>query len=314
MTTFCNNKGLIDYSQIGFRKGFRTSDHVFTLKTLIDQTFKKGEKLYACFVDFRKAYDTVWRKGLFWKLLKSGVSVRFVKLIQDMYDKLQACVSLPNGLSFPFQSSVGLKQGCNLSPLLFNIFINDLPNLIGNTHCDPPNMCNLNIGCLLYADDLVLLSKSKEGLQNSINTLNKFTKDCFLDVNRTKTKCLIFSKGRKSISNYDFTLDEAPLQLCDSYCYLGVIFTRSGSFKSASKALNDKAVGAMFSLIRNLYKHRTVNMKIMLELFDKMILPIALYNCEVWGTNFIPQNPNNNLFFPKKTYLNILQSLYIIII
>ena len=103
--------GLIKYNQIGFRKGFRTSDHVLTLKTLIDQSFSRKEKLYACFVDFRKAYDTVWRKGLLLKLLESGLSNKFVKLIQDMYSMLQSCVSLASGLSFPFQSLVGLKQG-----------------------------------------------------------------------------------------------------------------------------------------------------------------------------------------------------------
>ena len=65
LTSFCVEKGLISYNQIGFRKGFRTSDHVFTLKTLIDKTFDENQKLYACFVDFKKAYDKVWRKGIF---------------------------------------------------------------------------------------------------------------------------------------------------------------------------------------------------------------------------------------------------------
>ena len=73
---------------------------------------------------------------------------------------------------------------------------------------------------------------------------------------------------------------------------LGVTFTNSGSMKTASQILNAKAVNAMFSLIRNTNKHGACNMKIMLDLFDKMISPIALYNCEVWGINIIPQDPN----------------------
>jgi hypothetical protein len=70
LTQICDSKGLISYNQIGFRKGFRTSDHVFTLKTLVDQAFAEKKKLYACFVDFKKAYDTVWRNGLFLKLIR----------------------------------------------------------------------------------------------------------------------------------------------------------------------------------------------------------------------------------------------------
>ena len=68
----------IKYNQIGFRKHFRTSDHVFTLKTLIDQSFSKKEKLYTCFVDFKKAYDTVWRNALFYKMYQNGVSNKYL--------------------------------------------------------------------------------------------------------------------------------------------------------------------------------------------------------------------------------------------
>ena len=97
-----------------------------------------------------------------------------------MYSELQLCVSLSNGLSLPFKSMVGLKQGCNLSPLLFNIFINDIPRVIDNSSCDPPVISDLSVSSLLYADDLVLLSRSKEGLQNAINALNGFSKDWFI--------------------------------------------------------------------------------------------------------------------------------------
>ena len=297
LMTFCETNKLINDSQIGFRKGFRTSDHVFTLKTIIDQTFQKKKKLYTCFVDFRKAYDTVWRDGLFVKLLKGGVSTQFTRLIQDMYSRLQASVHLPSGISFPFPSTVGLKQGCNLSPILFNIFINNLSNIINNIDNDAPFLRHTKVGCLLYADDLVLMSESKEGLQASLDRLYEFTNTWFLEVNPTKTKCMIFSRGRRGVCNNNFKLGDTHIQMCDSYCYLGVIFTYTGSFKTASKALNDKAYGAMFPLLRNIYKYQSMNLYTMHNLFDRMILPIALYNCEIWGTNFLPLNSRNDDFF-----------------
>ena len=70
------------------------------------------------------------------------------------------------------------------------------------------------------------------------------------------------------------------------------MFTKSGSLTTAFKTLRDKALGAMFSLIRNINKHRTVDPAILLDLFDKLVVPIALYNSEIWGTSFLPQNPN----------------------
>jgi hypothetical protein len=317
LSDFCDSKGLISDNQIGFRKGSRTSDHIFTLKTLIDQSFANKKKLYVCFVDFKKAYDTVWRNGLFLKLLRNKVSVNFVNLLTDMYSRLQASVNLPNGLSMPFKSLVGLKQGCNLSPLLFNLFINDIMEMMQSTSCDAPSLELMKIPCLLYADDLILISETKAGLQESLNTLNKFTKQWFLEINPKKTKCLTFSKGRVS-NAMKWVLGSNPLDVCNSYCYLGVLFNRSGSMKSASQALHDKALGAMFSIIRNVNKHNSCNINLLFELFDKLVTPIALYNSEVWGTNFIPQNANNNNIFNEshisKIAIEGLQFKFLIII
>ena len=98
ITLLCEEEGLIDYNQIGFRKGFRTSDHIFTLKTLIDKTLYNKKKLYAYFVDFNKAYDTVWRNGLYFKLLRAGISTEVVQLIKYMYSKLSCCVQVGGAL------------------------------------------------------------------------------------------------------------------------------------------------------------------------------------------------------------------------
>ena len=160
---------------------------MFTLKTLIDQSFAKKKPLYACFVDFKKAYDSVWREGLFLKLLEAGFSFKFVKTIQGMYAGLQSCVQLPNGISIPFTSVLGLKQGCNLSPTLFNIFINKLIDVLDNTDGDAPKLGHLLVGCLFYADDLVLLSETKEGLQKQLDTLNRYISEWFLEANISKT-------------------------------------------------------------------------------------------------------------------------------
>ena len=290
LTDFCENNKVISDNQIGFRRNFRTSDHVFTLKTLIDQAFSSEKKLYTCFVDFRKAYDTVWRDGLILKMLSNGVSNRFCDIIQAMYQNLQSSVQLPCGISMPFQSKVGLKQGCNLSPMLFNIFINGLIKKLGETDGDAPMLGEIPVGCLFYADDLVLISETKEGLQRSIDTLYEFINEWFLEVNLSKTKCLIFEKRNRDTAPGQWMIGEELIEVTKSYCYLGVVFDNTGSLVTAYKALRDKALGAMFSLIRNINKHRTVSPTLLFELFDKMVAPIVLYNSEVWGTSFIPLN------------------------
>ena len=88
-----------------------------------------------------------------------------------------------------------------------------------------------------------------------MSTLNSYTKHWFLEVNPKKTKCLTFARGKKTKNPDAFFLGDVSIEVCDTYCYLGVFFARSGSMKSAYQALNDKALGAMFSIIRNMKKH-----------------------------------------------------------
>ena len=81
LTTFTNDNQILKYNQIGFRKSFRTSYHVFTIKTIISKYLKENKKLYLCFVDFRKAYDSIWREALFYKLSAYyDVSANFINI------------------------------------------------------------------------------------------------------------------------------------------------------------------------------------------------------------------------------------------
>ena len=308
LVNFCDHNQLIDYSQIGFRKGFRTADHVFTLKTIVNDALDNNKKIYACFVDFKKAYDSVWREGLLFKLLRYGVSKKFVKLLNDMYARIKTCISLPNGLSLPFRSLIGLKQGCNLSPILFNLFINDFVSQLNSESCDPPRLGSINVSCLLYADDLVLLSNSSCGLQKALATLGSFANTWHLKVNYKKTKCMIFEK-RKCKQLPTFTLETNILTNCNSYCYLGINFTKNGAMKCASQILITKARNAMFSILKSVYKYKSCNVPIMIDLFDKMVIPIAMYNSEVWGVDLIPVNTSNNDLLSHKNVKHPVERL-----
>ena len=89
-----------------------------------------------------------------------------------MYETVKYSVKLPYGLTDPICSSRGVKQGCILSPLLFNLYINDIPNIFDTAKSDPIQVGNSLTNIIMYADDLV--SKSKEGLQYCLNQLSHF--------------------------------------------------------------------------------------------------------------------------------------------
>ena len=163
LTEFVTKKELISANQIGFMTC--TSDHIFLLQTIIEKVVKKNKrKLYAVFIDFKKAYDTVDRGKLFKRLQDIGINGSFLKNVKAMYETISYKIKLKDGYLDPITSNLGLKQGCPLSPMLFNLYIDDVKDIF-DEQCDPVTITDTNISHFLYADDLVLVSLTPEGLQ-----------------------------------------------------------------------------------------------------------------------------------------------------
>ena len=211
----------------------RTADHVFTLQTLIDMyVHNHNGKIYACFVDFRKAFDSVWHNGLLNKLLQINLEGSFYNLIKSLYSKSSCSIKIDQYQTRPFQYTRGVRQGCILSPLLSNLYINDLPFSFENILSDPfvlPNGTKLN--ALLYADDLIILSRSKTGLQNCLNTLATYCNTWMLSVNPQKTKIMVFQKRAKKCSEQTFYIGNQAIDVVQDYTYLGTKISSSGNFK-----------------------------------------------------------------------------------
>ena len=108
----------------------------------------------------------------------------------SMYSSVNTSVKLCEGITPFFKSYVGVKQGCNLSPTHFNLFINDIPNMFDSS-CAPVNLGDSYLSCLLYADDLVIFPESKSGLQNCLIKLQSYTKRWKLTINLKKIQNLI---------------------------------------------------------------------------------------------------------------------------
>ena len=132
--TYFEKNNIIPVHQIGFQKKSRTADHILTLKTLIDKYLNDGAKkyLHVCFVDFKRAFDSVWRQALIYKLLVSGVSGNLLSILASMYKDVNYCVKTDVGFTHPFSSNIGVKQGCVLSPTLFNLYVADLPEIFSD--------------------------------------------------------------------------------------------------------------------------------------------------------------------------------------
>jgi hypothetical protein len=143
----------------------------------------------------------------------------------------------------------------------------------------------------MYADDLVIMSKSASGLQNALNKLHGYCSHWKLSVNITKTKIMIFNKSGHSINKDQFMYGNVPLQLCNEYSYLGITFTPSGSFTTAINSLKDKASKAFFKIRENLYGS---SVKCSFKLFTTLLRPILSYGCEIWAPYLLKGLKNGN--------------------
>ena len=123
------SNNILARERIGFLKGNRTSDKLIILHSLIYERFIKGKKLFACFIDFEKAFDRVPRELLISKLQKCGINSHFLRVLQSMYKNDKACIKLGNKITETFPTNIGVEQGDNPSPTLFNLYLHHLPEL-----------------------------------------------------------------------------------------------------------------------------------------------------------------------------------------
>ena len=286
---YCDINEIIKENQTGFRANYSTTDHIFSLKSLIDIFFKNNLKLFCAFVDYQNAFDTVWRKGLFYKLDKSGIfrTSKVFKIVAKMYEGVKSRVFTGNIKSEYFASNAGVRQGEYLSPLLFSLYINDLEEYLlasGNNFIDfKDEIWNsyVKLLVLLYADDTIVLSNTAAGLQKALEDLCNYCTKWKLQVNSSKTKVIIFSK-RKPKTPPVFRYNNEVLENVFDFKYLGVYFKSNANFNKCKTHMKETASKAMFALLS---KGRVLQLPvdIMLEMFNKTVLPIMLYGCEVWG-------------------------------
>ena len=205
-----------------------------------------------------------------------------------MYSENQVFIKLSEGLCQPFSTTVGLLQGEVTSPLLFNIFVNNISEVFDET-CDPVKISGTDQSCLLWADDLFVVSQSAEGLQRAINRVHAFYLSLGLQINTSKTKVMIFNKSGKVLNNFQFSLDGNKLEITDSYQYLGVKVRPSGTFTFAADELCSKARKAWFSISSILYKDKRMPVERAFKLFDSLVSPVAMYACEFWLPLILPK-------------------------
>lgn len=215
----CENHFITDPLQFGFKRGIGCCEAIFTFKSVINHFTDRGSSVYVASLDVSKAFDKVNHFKLYMSLLNAGIPLSVIKILFCWYSKLFVSIRWQNGLSEQFRVHSGVRQGSILSPSLFNLFVNIFTvNLrMSEIGC---HMYNQYFGCLLYADDLIILSPSVNGLQDMLNICYETASSLDLSFNANKCHCITFGKHCKMRIDA-MAIGPCRIEWCDSFKYLG---------------------------------------------------------------------------------------------
>ena len=298
-------------NQLGFSKGAQTYDHILTLQTITNKYKKLKKPVYAVFVDFRKAFDSVSREALFLKLNKLGIGGKLFETLNHMYNNSTGQIKLSGHLSKKFPINKGTEQGHPLSPDLFKIYIKDLSPKLDFENC--PSLLNTIVSHLLWADDLIIFALDPYTLQKQLDILHEFCLEWGIEINTDKTKLIKFNRNFENPSDIHskFNIGQCTLQEVDSYCYLGMDIHSSGSFAPARKALKLKAMRALYSLKSTINKTK-LSFRALTTLFDSLIKPIILYGAPIYtpDMNILKHIVKSSIDDPSKiSHTDLLRKL-----
>ena len=242
-------------AQAAYRKGRSTVDHLFVLQELFfhyryaGRHWDRRRRLNLCFLDLRKAFDSVPRKRLFYKLRTLGLEGKMLRVIQDLFTSNPALVRIGEFKSNTFEINSGVMQGSKLGPILFSLFINDLLDRLHHSTLGA-TLGGVTVSGLGFADDIILVADNESSMKALIKICEIWSRQNGMLFNISKCKAMVLN-GAKEPSTWSL-YDEA-LETTNSYKYLGVTIssTRLTSLYTEHFNIIEQKVNTRVNCIRH---------------------------------------------------------------
>eukprot|EP00249_Psilotum_nudum_P025149 c29391_g1_i1 orf=1144-4386(+) len=268
-------------SQAGFRPYHSTTDHLLTLRTLIEQGKEVKRTTFCCFVDFEKAFDTVPRHLLWKRLAEIGLPNTLIQAAQELYVQVIGVMKGPTNDLVKVICDIGVKQGCPSSPTLFGIYIDKLEACLQQKGGGGLKLMHLVLFNLLYADDVVLLSCTWRSMQEHLYALQDFCETYKLRVNLKKTQVMIYQPKRTSLPPLVYKNQE--IERVEKYKYLGITITDTLNWSFSILQRISAGWNAWYQIENWGRMAETWGWDRKWQLFEAIVVPTILYGCEIWG-------------------------------
>lgn len=289
-------------AQCGFRPGRSTIDMVFTVRQIQEKCIEQQMDLYTVFIDLTKAFDTVNREALWSVLLKLGCPQKFTNLIRLFHDDMTGQVLSNGEHSNTFVISNGVKQGCVLAPVLFNLFftqvllhvVKDLDLGVYIKYRLDGSLFDLRrlsartktleklILEALFADDCALMAHRENHLQVIVDRFADAARLFGLTISLGKTEVLVQPAPNTARPQPAIVIDGVQLKCVNSFKYLGSTISADGSLDKEITSRIQKASQALGRLRVKVLQQKGITLSTKLKIYRAVVLSSLLYGCETW--------------------------------
>lgn len=268
----------VDDVQFGFRKGVGTREALFSLNVLTQRCRDMNVDVYACFIDYRKAFDCVKHEKMVEILKTIGLDNEDLRIITELYWNQTAEVRVENSTSEAIQIQRGVRQGCVLSPLLFNIYSEAIFKEALEEEAGGIKVNGKTLNNIRYADDTVVLASSLPELQLLMDRITQHSESFGLFMNTSKTKVMVFSKREKCVS---LKINDCTVEQVSSFKYLGTNISKQCDPRKEIRARIEQARKTFISL-RTFFIRKDISLHLKIRMIGCYVFTVLLYGCEGW--------------------------------
>uniref|UniRef100_A0A8C0A9N7 Reverse transcriptase domain-containing protein n=1 Tax=Bos mutus grunniens TaxID=30521 RepID=A0A8C0A9N7_BOSMU len=265
--------------QAGFTKGRGTTDQIANIRWIIKKAREFQKNIYFCFTDCAKAFDCVAHNKL-WKILQEmGIPDHLICLLRNLYAGQEATVRTGHGTTDWFQIGKGVRQGCILSPCLFNLYAEYIMRNAGLEEAQTGiKIARRNINNLRYADDTTLMAESEEELKSLLMKVKEESEKVGLKLNIQKTR--IMASG--PITSWE--IDGETVETVSDFIFWGSKITADGDCSHEIKRrLRRLLLGRKVMIdLDSTLKSRDITLPTNVHLVKAMVFPVVMYGCESW--------------------------------
>jgi hypothetical protein len=272
---------LLRENQCGFRKGRGCSDQIFFLRQLIEKKIEFNEETVLCFIDFAQAYDSIWRKAA-WKVTKQyGIHKKIIRMIESIYSTVSSCIRIEGEETDFFEIKTGFRQGCILSPILFNMVLDYIMRRLERKNGLGQSSIPMNTEDVEYADDTTLIAESLIRILELTEALSEESEKLGLKINTKKTKIMKITKRKEEEKNVKMRGME--IEIVNSFTFLGSDLKSEGGSENEIKRRLAMA-GAVFNRLQEkIFKRHDIVLEVKMRIFNTCVIPVLIYGSESWS-------------------------------